>query len=283
MTMGAGRGRDNGLPPAEFYVALVDVDPPVADHVLDLLRDAGVSAFAEPIEGEPGPSRDVHPPTRPTERVHVDRHRSEVARGAVAAALPSLRADFHSAAAISSDQHDMQRSEQLNREDVDRAFEELVAGFGELPGTPPWPAAEDVDAASERTGLSWRLARRTEPTAPAGGDPDAEPGDTVDFSDFPWADPTPTEDEDEVAVAEERYEPPPPPPLPKLDPVRKAAWIGLVGGPVYLIGASLLGWELESWQATAALGAFAGGFAVLIARMRDEPPNGDGWDDGAVV
>jgi hypothetical protein len=25
------------------------------------------------------------------------------------------------------------------------------------------------------------------------------------------------------------------------------------------------------------------GFAVLIARMKDEPPNGDGWDDGAVV
>jgi len=35
-------GRDNGLPRAARYVPLVDVDPPVADHVLELLRDAGV-------------------------------------------------------------------------------------------------------------------------------------------------------------------------------------------------------------------------------------------------
>ena len=178
-----------------------------------------------------------------------------------------------------ADQHDMQRSEQLKREDVDRAFDELVAGFGELPGTTPWPAAEDGDATTERTGLSWRLARRTEPTSPA----EEEKDDGVDFADFPWADPKPVDDEDDVAVEEERYEPPPPPPLPKLDPVGKAAWLGLVGGPVFLIGASLLGWELEAWQATAALGAFVGGFAVLVARMKDKPPVDDGWDDGAVV
>ena len=97
--MSSPHGRDNGLPPAARYVALVDVDPPVADHVLELLRDAGVPAVAEPLAGDRGPARDMPPPPRPTERVHVDVSHVLLARSVVGRALPGLRADFHADAA----------------------------------------------------------------------------------------------------------------------------------------------------------------------------------------
>ncbi len=85
-------GRDNGLPPAARYVALVDVDPPVADHVLELLRDAGVTAVAEPLAGRPrARPRETPPPTRPTDRVHVDHGHLLLARAVVGRALPALR------------------------------------------------------------------------------------------------------------------------------------------------------------------------------------------------
>ncbi len=32
-----------------------------------------------------------------------------------------------------------------------------------------------------------------------------------------------------------------------------------------------------------ARAAFLGGFATLVARMRDRPSQDDGWDDGAVL
>ena len=92
--MAPPNGRDNGLPPAARYVALVDVDPPVADHVLEILRDAGVTAVAEPLLGDRGPSHEVPPPSRPTERVHVDQGHLLLARSVVGRALPALRADF---------------------------------------------------------------------------------------------------------------------------------------------------------------------------------------------
>ena len=39
-------GHAGRLLPAVIHDALVDFDPPVADHVLELLRDAGVTALA---------------------------------------------------------------------------------------------------------------------------------------------------------------------------------------------------------------------------------------------
>jgi hypothetical protein len=85
------------------------------------------------------------------------------------------------------------------------------------------------------------------------------------------------EDEDD------RYVPPLPPPLPALDSVGKGAWAALFGGPAYLVVATILGWSVSSWAALAAIGAFVGGFAVVILRMGDGPSRGDGPDNGAVV
>jgi hypothetical protein len=84
-------------------------------------------------------------------------------------------------------------------------------------------------------------------------------------------------------MQEEHYFPPPPPPLPKLDPVTKGAWAALFGGPAYLLIATAVGWTVPAIAAFFAIGAFVGGFAILVMRMGDEPRDGNGPDDGAVV
>ena len=76
--------------------------------------------------------------------------------------------------------------------------------------------------------------------------------------------------------------PPVPPPLPRLDPVSKGAWAALFGGPGYLLLAVMFGWQIPGWAAFCAVAAFVGGFAALVVRMNDRPPE-DGPDDGAVV
>ena len=81
---------------------------------------------------------------------------------------------------------------------------------------------------------------------------------------------------------EEHYFPPPPPPLPKLDPLSKGAWAALFGGPAYLLIATAVGWTVPAIAAFFAIGAFVGGFAILVLRMGDDR-NGNGPDDGAVV
>lgn len=82
---------------------------------------------------------------------------------------------------------------------------------------------------------------------------------------------------------EDHYIPPPPPPLPVLDPVAKGAWVALFGGPAYLLVATSAGWMLPGWATFGAVGAFVGGFAVLVIRMGDKPSRGSGPDSGAVL
>jgi hypothetical protein len=84
-------------------------------------------------------------------------------------------------------------------------------------------------------------------------------------------------------MQEEHYFPPPPPPLPRLDPLTKGAWAALFGGPAYLLIATAVGWTVPAVAAFFAIGAFVGGFAVLVMRMGDDPRDNDGPDDGAVV
>jgi hypothetical protein len=88
---------------------------------------------------------------------------------------------------------------------------------------------------------------------------------------------TPSPDDDDHFV------PPAPPPLPRLDPVTKGAWLGLFGGPAYLLVAVMLHWQVPGLAAFAAVAAFVGGFATLVVRMGDRPPRDSGPDDGAVV
>jgi hypothetical protein len=274
-------GRDNGLPRAARYVALVDVDPPVADHVLGLLRDAGVTALAEPVVGEIGTaSRATTPPKRPTERVHVDQEQLDLAQSVVAGALPGLRAEFHADAARREDAEDAavaaeaardrRRQQELGTDEVDSMFADIVAAFAVSSSdpVPRWSVLEDVPESSsddepatppERPPLSSRLVRRS-----------------------PLPDPAEAR-EQALRDDEDHFVPPPPPPLPEADRVTRLAWVALLGGPTLIIIAALFGIGLESWVTLLALVSFLGGFGTLVARMHDRPRDDDGWDDGAVL
>jgi hypothetical protein len=249
-------GRNNGLLPAARYSALVDVDPPVADHVLELLRDAEISAIATPLTGRQGLARDTIAPDRPTERIHVDHDEIERAHAVVARALPSLRSEFHADAAMRSDAADMRaldRQREFNDSDVDELFNNIVSGFAETSSepVPRWSVREDRDDSDSDVGHQ-RLIR-----------------DLPGPRDY------------ELIEDDGHFVPPAPPPLPETDPITRLAWGALLGGPLLIVIATLFGLHLEPWMVLGALAAFLGGFTTLVARMRDR--KSDGWDDGAVV
>jgi hypothetical protein len=238
--------------PAAAYAKLADVDPPIAEHVLDLLAQARIPAYAEPLVGDTGPYRDVRAPDRPTTRIYVERTRLSEARSAISEGLPSLRAEFHADAAARADADDMRRA---STDRIDEAWDDIVAGF-HTAEPPPRPGAEG-------SGLSQRLVREhTEPPEPEGQQA-LGPRD--------YALPEQLDDEG--------FTPPPPPPMPRpRDRFDAFAWIGLIGGPLAIILAFVLG--LGGWVAAAGFAAFTAGFVTLVARSSDRRHEGD---DGAVV
>ncbi len=86
---------------------------------------------------------------------------------------------------------------------------------------------------------------------------------------------SPPEEEDEA------YVPVPLPPPAKLDTFAKAAWAGLIGGPLYLLLGTFLHWTISGIEAFAAVAAFVGGFVTLVIRLGDRERGDD--DDGAVL
>ncbi|MER7518130.1 hypothetical protein [Streptomyces sp. NPDC126499] len=85
---------------------------------------------------------------------------------------------------------------------------------------------------------------------------------------------------------EGHFVPPEPPPLPEADTTTKFAWLGVVGGPVLMLIAVLLRWDMTWWLTTLCVGGFLGGFVTLVARMKHDDEDDDGFDDpgrGAVV
>ena len=75
--------------------------------------------------------------------------------------------------------------------------------------------------------------------------------------------------------------PPDPGPIPRGDLVSRLAWAGVIGGPLFLLIATLARQDLPRTLLLAALAAFVGGFVALVARMPTDQP--DDPDDGAVV
>ncbi|MFE3604074.1 hypothetical protein [Streptomyces sp. NPDC059142] len=91
------------------------------------------------------------------------------------------------------------------------------------------------------------------------------------------------EPEDGAGDDEGHFVPPEPPPLPESDVTSRFAWLAVIGGPVLMLIAVLLSWDMTWWLTTLCIGGFLGGFATLVARM---DPDDDGSDDpgrGAVV
>ncbi|EGX60409.1 hypothetical protein SZN_07949 [Streptomyces zinciresistens K42] len=188
--------------------------------------------------------------------------------------------------------------------DEDAAWAAIVAGYGteptDPPGTKPFKSVEDLalletgtndqaggvpDAApaAERTESG---ETRTKDDEPGAGEPPVPLGASVAFApgigprDYSVAEPS----EDDFETDDEgHFVPPEPPPLPAADATAKFAWLAVVGGPVLLLIAVLLGWEMTWWLTTLGIGGFIGGFATLVMRMKaDDEDDGDPGR-GAVV
>lgn len=271
-------GRSNGLPAAR-YTPLVDLAPHFADALLEALRDEGVAAYAAPSPGVRGPSLDVRLPNRPTDRVWVDAGASERAHHVLDARLAEYVDAEGEVSARPLLARPVRPGTDPSPADTDAAWRAIVAGYDRT-GTEPvprWPTVEDF----------------AEPADGSGDGDSPDPGSSVvvrEPADGGWEEDAP-DDEDAPAAETEQpteddeghYEPPPPPPLPRLDLNTKLSWLGLLGGPLYLIFSAWLGWSLFEGAELLAIGAFVGGFASLVYRMKDRPDEDDPGDDGAVV
>jgi len=148
------------------------------------------------------------------------------------------------------------------------AWADIVAGYDAAADEAAvrWPAAEDVDDDVVEDDLrgGGRVLRPAE--AHVGFD---ELRDVVDGPPFPDPD--------------DHFQPPPPPPGPDGDTVSRLAWAGVLGGPLFLVVATILDLDISGWPGLLGLGAFVAGFVTLVARMPDRRSDDLGGDDGAVV
>ncbi|MEU6383022.1 hypothetical protein ABZ847_05595 [Streptomyces bauhiniae] len=175
--------------------------------------------------------------------------------------------------------------------DEDAVWRAIVAGYGDEPpdppGSRPFRAVEDLallekdpepEAESDDDGTDGKPA----PVRPLGSSVTFAPG-------VGPRDHTPAEPSDDAAAGDDdddgegHFVPPEPPPLPVADTTAKFAWLGVVGGPVLLLLAVLLGWEMTWWLTTLAVGGFLGGFFTLVTRMRTDDDEDDDPGRGAVV
>ncbi|GAA3995546.1 hypothetical protein OG252_36640 [Streptomyces sp. NBC_01352] len=205
-------------------------------------------------------------------------------------------------------EHDSDREDREEREDrepdeqhvpfdEEAAWAAIVAGYGEEPSDPPgskpFKSVEDLALLESETNETNdggpkdakgpTEAKEDKPAKPLGGSVAFAPGvgGPRDYSM-----PEPAEEgskEDSEEDDEGHFVPPEPPPLPAADATAKFAWLGLLGGPVLLLLAVLLGWDMTWWLATLGIGGFLGGFATLVMRMRSDDEDDDDPGRGAVV
>ncbi|MFD8915487.1 hypothetical protein [Streptomyces sp. NPDC059575] len=198
--------------------------------------------------------------------------------------------------------------------DEEAAWKAIVAGYGDEPVDPPGsrpfrpiedlalpemdPEEPAVTTGTDTSGTDTSGADKDGPDKDGDGEEPGTPrparplGSSVSFAPGigPQAGPrdykAPESSEDDFDEDDEgHFVPPEPPPLPVADTTAKFAWLGVVGGPILLLLAVLLGWEMTWWLTTCGIGGFVGGFVTLVTRMRtdDEEGGGDDPGRGAVV
>lgn len=253
--------RDNGLE-ASSYVPLRDVDPRVGEHLLDLLRDAGIAAYLEPTSDIDSYTRAVSLPSPPSDRLWVDRNAHPAASTLVADHAddpPTAPAVVVAAVPVSSGRGSTPSGEPEETTQLDEKalWEQIVAGWdrdGDTP-VPRWPAQEDeADGRPAEAGVETAEFERTLIRRPA----------------------APVHDPDD------HYLPPPPPPVPRLQRQTVGTLFVIALGITLLFAPGLLGFPADVSFVLGVLG-IVGGMGFLIYRMRERLPSDEGPDDGAVV
>jgi|GEM_PF-608407 len=137
MTGDSRRGRrDNGLDAAAF-VPLLDVDPRVGEHLLDVLASAGVPAYLEPSADVEPYTRALSLPSPPTDRLWVDRDQRRQARIIVDAETPLGPRPV-------PPPRDDEPSHGLADAEEERAWQAIIAGF-DAPAVDPHRSADRPD------------------------------------------------------------------------------------------------------------------------------------------
>ena len=153
-----------------------------------------------------------------------------------------------------------------DRDAIDRAFSELVAGY-HLTADRPDPLTTE---SSNEQALASHAPDLGENAANWAAD-----HPLFGFVETP-AEAPPTAEE----PTEERYIPAPLPPLERPGVPAMLGWIG-IGYAIVIVLAATLGFGLPAWAGWVAVGSFVGGFGILMTRLPRERPPGSG--DGAVV
>lgn len=284
---GARKGRrDNGLHATEYAVA-GDVDPRVGEHLLDVLAAGGIAAYLQPSADLNPVTRTTTVPSRPTDRLYVD-------RGHLGTAREYLRQ--------LTDESLPQES--TNDPDVEAEWARIVAGYhaDTATGRRPWPAAEDTtDDPDERTEGGHEAGGG--PTG-SGGPPRAGQEGATEVRRLPWAtdisgisigrtDDGRTQDGslldglDSLGAGfpddpDERYVPPPPPPLPRISKYAVAGVLAVTLGFVLFLFPALLPLD-RGLAIMIGFVSILSGFVTLIWRLRPGDEEDIDPDDGAVV
>src|SRR6478752_1384920 len=135
--------RDNGLPGDEWQL-LTDLAPPLADHVLDILRDEGIAAYAAPSTGRTGAYLETHAHERPLDEIFVGRAELDRARTVLDHVLPTLRAEL-------DDDGRARGSERLTQVSTDDdVWAGIVAAYTAAAADDARPPADDTSPTSPR-------------------------------------------------------------------------------------------------------------------------------------
>src|SRR3954470_10009670 len=88
--------RDNGLR-CSNYVMVGDLDPRIADSLLETLRGEGIAAYVTPTPASQGGFLETRHPSRLTARLYADATRTERAHELLPTPDPTTEIDFDSA------------------------------------------------------------------------------------------------------------------------------------------------------------------------------------------
>jgi hypothetical protein len=298
--------RDNGLVAAE-YAAAGDVDPRVGEHLLDVLALDGIAAYLRP-------STDLHPvtrstvlPSRPTDRLFVDRAHVATAR------------DYLTRLAGEAEQ--AERADQANAAAKEAATKEAAAK--ETAARPPVDQADRADRPDRASGAD--KADRSKDADPAKAASDGLTGDDIeaawaqivagyDATAEPagrplWPEPPPrpepeppryrptrpTAEEPSLLDGldsfgadlpdddDESYTPPVAPPVPRPSMPTTFAVIGIIGGLAMFLKPDLVSFLDESLAMFLGFTAIVSGFGTLVWRLRPGDEDDIDPDDGAKV
>lgn len=167
--------------------------------------------------------------------------------------------------------------------EAEAVWNDLVAAFHENQpeGPAPWPESENVSQPPPAPGTLEPGARVVRPAARPSAPRPTEPPQLA------WATgaigPRDSAPPDPQQHQPETFEPPTPEPLPALDWPARAAWLGALGGPGFLVANTMLDWQTPTWISVGCALAGLCGFGYLVSRLKPHRDDDDDDNYGAVV